>query len=226
MGSEQSAQSTTVRRIILAALWLGFVGYAFGLAPPAQPDTTSLILNLSTGQWQGLNPLVVALFNVMGVWPVIYASVLLLDGQSQSFPAWPFVAQSFGLGAFALLPYLILRKAAPTFVGEKTSFLQIVTSRWVGLGCAIAAAILLTYGLTQGHWADFAAQWHSSRFIHVMSLDFCLLCLLFPLVLGDDMARRQLQNPPLFWAVSLIPVLGPALYLVLRPPITAENQTA
>jgi hypothetical protein len=56
-----------------------------------------------------------------------------------------------------------------------------------------------------------------------MSLDFCLLCLSFPALLGDDMARRNLQNQQLFWITALIPLFGPLIYLCVRPPLTANN---
>jgi hypothetical protein len=45
------------RKIAFGLLWLGFITYAFVFAPPDQPDTFKLIKNLSTGQWQGINPL-------------------------------------------------------------------------------------------------------------------------------------------------------------------------
>ena len=67
------------RRITLFLLWLGFILYAFLLAPPDQPDTLELITKLSTGQWGGINPLVVSLFNLMGIYPLIYSAVLLID---------------------------------------------------------------------------------------------------------------------------------------------------
>ena len=51
-----------------------------------------------------------------------------------------------------------------------------------------------------------------------MSLDFCLLCLLFPALLGDDMARRS-WNPQFFWLIALIPLFGPLIYLSVRPPL-------
>jgi len=44
--------------------------------------------------------------------------------------------------------------------------------------------------LRNGDWENFVQQWQTSRFIHVMSLDFTFL----PIVsstLGDDMARRS-----------------------------------
>ena len=207
------------RRVTLFLLWLGFILYAFLLAPPDQPDTLELITKLSTGQWTGINPLVVSLFNLMGIYPLIYSAVLLIDGRGQKIPAWPFVLGSFAVGAFAILPYLALRQANPVFSGEKSGLIKLLDSRWFGLSLLLGALALLVYGFSQGNGADFIAQWQSSRFIHVMSLDFYFLSLVFPLLLKDDMSRRGMKNPSLFWVVSLLPLLGPAWYLFLRPPL-------
>jgi len=211
------------RRITLFLLWLGFILYAFLLAPPDQPDTLDLITKLSTGQWTGINPLVVSLFNLMGIYPLIYSAVLLIDGRGQKIPAWPFVLGSFAVGAFAILPYLALRQANPVFSGEKSGLIKLLDSRWFGLSLLLGALALLVYGFSQGNGADFIAQWQSSRFIHVMSLDFYFLSLVFPLLLKDDMSRRGMKNPSLFWVVSLLPLLGPAWYLFLRPPLTSKS---
>jgi hypothetical protein len=215
-----------MNRLLFGALWLGLIGYAFFLAPPNQPDTFSLIQQLSTGQWQGINPLVIALFNLMGVWPMIYSCLLLLDGRGQKLPAWPFAVTSFGVGAFALLPYLALRRPNPTFVGEKNGLLKLLDSRWTGAILLLGTIALLAYGLGLGDWPNFLQQWRTDRFIHVMSLDFCLLCLLVPSLLGDDMARRGLSERWIFWVVSLIPLLGVATYLTLRPPIASTSDRA
>ncbi len=209
-----------VRKIGFWLLWVGFVAYAFLLAPPDQPDTFELIKNLSTGQWEGINPLVISLFNIMGVWPIIYSCLLFIDGRSQKIPAWPFATGSFGVGAFALLPYLALRKPSTEFPGKKNAFLKLLDSRLTGVALTIGATILVAYGLGNGDWGNFVQQWQTSRFIHVMSLDFCLLCLLFPALLGDDMARRGLKNSQLLWLTALIPLFGPLLYLCLRPPLS------
>lgn len=208
-----------LRRIVFWGLWIGVLLYAFLLAPPDQPDTLDLIKRLSTGDWQGINPLIVALFNIMGVWPLIYACVLLIDGKTQKLPAWPFVTASFAVGAFAILPYLALRQPHQPFTSEKSWLLKGLDSRITGVLIALGTLVLVTYGFTQGDWGDFARQWQTSRFIHVMSLDFCLLSLLFPTILGDDMAQRSLKNPAIFWAVALLPLLGPVIYLSLRPPL-------
>jgi hypothetical protein len=211
-----------VRKIGLGTLWLSFTLYAFFLAPPAQPDTFPLIQNLSIGQWQDINPLVIALFNLMGIWPIVYTALCCFDGRGQKIPAWPFAAGSFALGAFIMLPYLILREPNPKFTGEKTKLLQTLESQWFGLSVLLGTIVLFGYGLSQGNWADFLHQWQTDRFIHVMSLDFCLLTILFPLLLRDDMTRRELQNPALFWTISSFPLLGPALYLVIRPPLVTD----
>jgi hypothetical protein len=207
------------QKTVFWLIWLGLIIYAFVFAPPNQPDTFELIKNLSTGQWQGINPLVISLFNIMGVWPLIYSAVIFIDGRGQKIPAWPFAALSFAVGAFALLPYLALREPNTQFSGQKNTFLKLLDSRWIGVVLTVGAAILVGYGLGQGDWSNFVQQWQTSRFIHVMSLDFCLLCALFPALLGDDMVRRGLKNPQVFWLVALIPLFGPLLYLCVRPPL-------
>lgn len=214
----------TFRKIALGLLWLSFTIYAFGFAPPDQPDTLGLIMRLSTAQVEGINPLIVALFNIMGVLPVIYACLLYADGRGQRLPAWVFSVASFAVGAFALLPYLALRQPNPSFVGKKTWLIKLLDSRLLGIGVAIATISLVTYGITQGDWQEFVSQWQTSRFIHVMSLDFCLLCLLFPTLLGDDMARRGLKDSRIFWTVAFLPLFGAVIYLVLRPQL-AEAAT-
>jgi hypothetical protein len=198
---------------------VGLAVYAFFLAPPDQPNTLELIKNLIAGNWQGINPIVVSLFNILGIVPMIYACLLLIDGRQQKLPAWPFVTFSFGIGAFSLLPYLALREPNQEFTGNKNLLLKIVDSRICGVVISLASIALIAYGFIGGNWQDYIYQFQTSRFIHVMSIDFCVLCLLFPSILGDDMARRGINNPKFFWAVSLIPLFGALAYLCLRPPL-------
>lgn len=224
MSSEITPASSSTRNIRLsnvgfALLWLGFSLYAFLLAPPAQPDTLDLIIKLSSGEWSGINPAIVALFNLMGIWPMVYACMALIDGVGQKVPAWPFVAASFGVGAFALLPYLALRQSNPTFEGSKTKLINLLDSVWLGRAIFLGSAVLLAYGLFNGDWSDFAQQWRSSQFIHVMSLDFCMLCAVVNPLLKDDMAKRGMDNPVLFWVATLVPLLGIAFYLSVRSPL-------
>lgn len=212
-------------RIGFAILWLSFVIYAFAFAPPSQPDTFELITQLSSGQWEGINPTIVALFNLMGIWPMIYACLALIDGADQNIPAWPFVVSSFAVGAFALLPYLALRQPHTTFTGSKSTLLNLVDSPWVGRLLAAGSIALLGYGLLEGDWSNFIAQWQTSRFINVMSLDFCVLCAIVAPLLKDDMAKRKINSPILFGIATLVPLLGIVFYLSVRPPLTTTDST-
>jgi hypothetical protein len=215
-----------VKKIGFWLVWAAFVTYAFLLAPPEQPGTFELIKNLSTGQWTGINPIVIALFNLLGIVPMIYACLMFIDGKQQKVAAWPFSAFSFGVGAFALLPYLALREPNQEFHGKKNLFLKILDSRWLGLLLTIGAGSLFVYGLLGGNWADYIQQFQTNRFVHVMSLDFCLLWLIFPALLGDDMARRGIKSSALFWIVALIPLFGSLAYLCLRPPLPETSAEA
>lgn len=213
-----------VRKIGLGCLWLTFVVYAFCFSPPDDSNTLTLIQNLSTGQWQGINPLIIALFNLMGIWPMMYGILLCVDGDKQPLPVWPFVVGCFFLGAFALVPYLALRNPAPSWSGQASKVLSLCESRWTGILISIVAIATLGYGLSQGDWADFIHQWQTNRFIHVMTLDFCLLSGLFPTLLGDDMARRQWFQPTRYWILACLPFLGALAYLCVRPSLPQEPQ--
>ncbi len=221
-----------IRALVLTVVWLGLLAYAFLGAPAEDPQTAQLIEALVAGNWVGINPAIVALFNLMGVWPLAYAGLALMDGHHQRIPAWPFVLGSMALGAFVLLPYLILRRSPPAShaVGTYTLpqgllrrwLLAWVESRWWGLGILLGSLGLGLYGLAQGDWPGFLAQWQSNRFIHVMGLDFCLLWLLIPLLLGEDMSRRGLRSPGLMALIAAVPLVGLGAYLTLRPPLVGQ----
>ncbi|HAN73143.1 MAG TPA: DUF2834 domain-containing protein [Planktothrix sp. UBA8407] len=211
-------------KIIFGLIWLGFILYAFIFAPPDQPDTLTLIQNLSTGNWTGINPLIIALFNIMGIWPLIYSCILFIDGHGQKTPAWLLATLSFGVGAFAILPYLALRQPNPQFSGKKSWFIKILDSRITGLLLTLGTIILVIYGLTQGNWEDFIQQWQTSRFIHVMSLDFLLLSILFPVLLTDDRARRGMKKSAIIELISLIPLFGALFYLTTRVPLNDQTE--
>ncbi|MGD1850996.1 MAG: DUF2834 domain-containing protein [Cyanophyceae cyanobacterium] len=210
--------------LIYGVLWVGFIAYAAILAPPDNPETLDVILKLSSGQISELNPFLVAVFNLMGVWPMIYGCMLLADGHERSPKAWPFLAGSFGVGAFAVLPYLAFRKslggeATQDFSEGRLWTLKFWDSRWLPLVLFAGAGALAVYGITQGDWTDFVNQWQSSKFVHVMSLDFCALSVLFPTLVGDDVTRRRGDNPSLWTAIACIPLFGPLTYLLLRPSL-------
>jgi hypothetical protein len=215
---------TMASKFLLGLLWIAFIGYAFVFAPPDRPDTFTLVQHLFTGQWSDINPWIVALFNVMGVWPLLYCTVLMADGDRQKLRAWPFVAASMAVGAFAILPYLIFRTPHGDWSGIKTLGLRIWDWRGWGAIALVGAILCFGFGFTQGNWPDFVHQWQTNRFIHVMSLDFCMLSVLFPILVRDDMARRGMSNSSL-WVLTLLPLIGPCFYVLLRSNLGAKTES-
>ncbi|MEO0837268.1 MAG: hypothetical protein AAFY16_15190, partial [Cyanobacteria bacterium J06642_3] len=61
-----------LRKIFLSVLWLTFVGYAFiyvNSVIQSQESDWDLIVKLSLGEFTGINPLLVAIFLIMGIFP-------------------------------------------------------------------------------------------------------------------------------------------------------------
>ncbi len=210
-------------KIALTLLWTAFCAYTLLLAPLDRPGTLTLMERLIKFDLAGINPIIFVIFWLMGVWPMIYACLMFIDERSQDIPAFPSFLTSNGAGVMGLLPYLILRKPNQTFSGEKDIGLKILDARITGILLTLTTAGLLAYACFAGNWQDFFDQFRSVPFVHLITLDFSLMCVLFPTLLGDDMARRGLNDSRIFWAVSLIPLLGALAYLCWRPPLPDSN---
>ncbi len=219
-------------RLGFGLLWLGFVLYAIVLAPPDDPEATfELIRRLVTGDLQGINPLIIAEFNLMGVLPLIYWCLLFIDGNRQkqlglSIPAWPLATLMMAVGAFALLPYLGLRRpltGAETFKSQLPWTLALWNSAWTGRLLMLGSLGLLGFGIGQGDWLDFWTQWQTSRFIHVMTLDFLLLVALLPYLVSQDQIGREPGVCPQ-GLINGLPLLGPLAYLATRPTLQSPTE--
>ena len=213
------------QKLLLWVLWASFIVYLLFLAPPFHWELTkSLIFKLFTLQWNEINPVILSLFSLVGVWILIYSSLLFFDGRMQSIPFYPFALASIGSGVIGLIPYLALREPNTEFTGVKDKWLQMLDSRSTGIVLMLFTLGLLFYALFAGDWGEFWLLFKSDRFINGMSLAFGLFCLVFPSALGDDMARRgYLRDSQLFWLIALTPLLGSLAYLCWRPPIRATS---
>lgn len=212
------------RRSILWLIWIGFIGYVLFLSPPLQPDTLKPLQTLLSGSLPSINPVILSLFSMIGIWILIYSCLIFPDGKMQRLPAWMFILASAGTGVLALIPYLALREPNPQFSGAKDGWLQIWDSSLTGLILAFSTLVLLALALFLGDWPAFWQEFSTNRFVHAMTLAFVLFALLFPYptLLSDDMARRGLTSDSDFFRwVAFIPLFGPLLYLCLRPPLRA-----
>ncbi|MHA1464580.1 MAG: hypothetical protein ACTSQ2_05755 [Candidatus Heimdallarchaeaceae archaeon] len=103
---------------------------------------------------------------------------------------------------------------------KKTWFTKIIDSRTLGIIIHELTLGLLLFGIIagimNGDWSNYTTLFMESRFVHVMTIDFTLLCLFYPIVIWDDMKRRNWKN--IGWFVFFcIPLIGGIIYLIARP---------
>ena len=206
-----------LRRIFYGLILAGFLIYTLRFAPP---DTghDATFQELMLGRGLGRNPAIFAVFNLLGILPLLYWALLFPDGRGQKVWAWPFAFGMMALGSFALLPYFILRRPYPVAApGAPGFWVRWFGSRAFALFADSALVFLIGYGLVLGDWGDYAYWFRHSNFINVMTVDLALLALLFPALLTDDLSRRGISgSSPLGRAALFVPIIGPAIYLVLR----------
>ncbi len=199
-------------RYILLIVWLAFIGYATGFTP-SSPGPDPYLKSLLT--LQSDEPSLMAMFTLLGLFPLSYAC-LLLRTDNRRVPAWPFVIGSFALGAFALLPYFIL--TASGHLAERREHIRTVSSirrstegaatHWILLLLTVA---VIAYGWIGGHSEVYAQAFNSSSFVHTMTIDFVVLTLLSVYAISRDQ-RIEHHSHAMMW-LGLIPVVGILIYV-------------
>jgi hypothetical protein len=157
-------------------MWILLVVDLVFLSPPPATDQTAWILEVFLGQWGGKNPATVALFSIMGLWPLAFAAQLSDELRARPLPAWPFVLGSMVIGAFALLPYLVLRPTPPEPVPPGPWLWWLRHPVFIG-GIAVSGLGLACWELLAGDIAGFWTQLRSEQLVQVMSLDCLLLAI-------------------------------------------------
>jgi len=223
--------------VLNGALWAGLVAYASWIAPNYTPELDlemlKSLLQMGGSTEMSINRVFTALFFVMGTWPGIYAALIVPKGRSGNrVPAWPFLTGSVAFGAFALLPFLALWTPAsqeaqcpPSLEDLKARgpagwiprLLETPFFAWYTLLSVLGCVGLAASAGADG-WLEFFALFNASKFTHVMTLDFFTLTSLAPFWIDHDARARGWRGRDR-WLVPLCcaPLLGPALYLVLRP---------
>ncbi len=159
-------------RSAYAILWLLGVAVAFGLSPPNRPDLWPWLIRLLSGDWAGENPMVVAHFQMMGLWPLAMAALWRKEWHRPGrLPAWPFLLGGFVLGCFVILPYAVLRR-------ERAEGPPGVPA-WVWALLALGFAGFSAWGLLAGDWAGWLAAVRTDGFMWPMAWDFGLFVVLF-----------------------------------------------
>lgn len=223
---------------LLFGFWAGLMYYVTFLSPNQTPSTDlyflKKLLNLKGDDGFRMNEVLVSLWYLMGLWPFVYSMLLLPTARTQRnrIPVWPFLILSFFGGVYVLLPYFILWKPPPPPVEEtelKKWPLNFLESK-LAAGVLMASGLgLIAYaGISNGDvWKEFYQYFRQSKFIHIMSVDFILLSAFAPFWVFHDMTSRKWFDKG-WWLLfpSAIPLLGPALYLLLRPPLLTTKASS
>lgn len=209
---EAPRRSHDLSRIIALVTWVLLLTVAFGFSPPAAPDTNDVIRRMLAGQLEGINVSLFALFNVMGVLPMSFLAVLVFDAKEQRVPKWPFIIASFALGAYALLPYLVLRRWNLQRRPAETWWLRLASSRLLGIVLTALGLTLVALFVT-GDVNGFVTLLRAQQFPFAMTLDFFACCVLGALLAAEE--ARVRQQPLLRW-LGLVPVIGVPLVLAVR----------
>jgi len=173
----------TALRVAAIVTWVAFGVEAAFFAPPS-PDTGALVLDLAL--FRGPDPVLVAAFQMMGLWPLLYARVLLRGTRAQWPTPWLFVVASFFVGAFALLPALALRRFGASTASDPRWLRAFTEGRIVGSILAAIGFGLVGWGVLAGDFDVALSWWHRHGFVHTFGLDFALVSLAYPAVLAAE----------------------------------------
>eukprot|EP00775_Hariotina_reticulata_P013417 gene13417-13545_t len=166
------------------------------------------------------NALTFVLINLLWIYPQLLTAVHL----------WRHLVGALAGGSFALLVYLA--RWAPPRRGAKLppARLKLYEGRfWPAVLLAMTVCLLgpLVWASNSATWAQFGYLATQSWLVHVMLLDLCLLVAMAPwLVVKDAIARSwwavKHDSGKLMLGLTMLaaPVIGPAVYLLLRPICT------
>ena len=191
--------------MIFLLVWLLLVGYAVFLAPGGENDP--VLSNIFSGQLGEIDPLVLAVFNSLGLFPMVFLTLLLLNDR-QKWPAWPFALLSFGVGAFSLLLYFAFgdRKAErglrtpnwlARFLGSRFWLILLMLS-WIANGLPLLQGFSL---------AAYRDAFFASGLVSVMTVDWFVLWGLSVYTVYRFYPEAKLK------ALAWIPIIGPVLVL-------------
>lgn len=113
-------------------------------------------------------------FSCLGLFPLLFAS-LIMPNDSFKLPGWPFSLLSFGLGAFALLPYFVLKGEKSTKSRGFNLLNKWLTSPTFLLSLLTITLILYLYGFAAGSFSGYIEAFKHSELVSVMTVDFLSL---------------------------------------------------
>ncbi|WP_051314624.1 hypothetical protein [Alteribacter aurantiacus] len=196
-------------------VWLGLLAYTFFLAPGVSLGDDPIAQSLISGQFEGVDPLVVTVFSMLGLYPVIFL-MLLIPKDIYRWPAWPFALFSFGLGAFTILPYLAFRKEAvrETTRGPKWVRSVLVNPVTIILALLVAVGLYFT-GVNGGSLTAYGEAFMNSHLVSTMTVDLLVILWVTYWLAKYEWRLR-------FSWLAFIPAIGILILLLRRKQLGPE----
>ncbi|WP_203333749.1 hypothetical protein [Planococcus beigongshangi] len=205
--------------MVFLLIWILLILYARYLAPGTGANNP-IFPELFNGSIGAIDPLVLAVFNSLGIFPLVFLTLLLLNDK-QRWPAWPFALLSFGIGAFSLLPYFAfgIKKSDRKLRTPRWLFRFLRSRFWLIVLIIMWAGNLLT--LLQGFsFADYADSFFASSLVSVMTVDWLVLYGLSIYTVHRFYPDARAKG--LAW----IPIIGPVLVLLRNRPLTERPRSS
>ncbi|KAL7443033.1 hypothetical protein ACHAXM_008767 [Skeletonema potamos] len=216
-----------------------FLGFAFFKTMTEQAGASNDILQqfLADPLNPGCNELFVTIFNLLGLYFIPMACLLMPGAKNQKFPATPFLVGSM-LGGYGLLgPYAFTRTPDATIktkadLGWVTAnILENKIFNWF-IAVAFISAYITSGGVNallsdaSGTIDGYLQLFSETAIASASSVDFLILTLSAASWIPEDLQRRNYDGklaPALIAASTvLLPGVGVALYCALRPSLDEE----
>lgn len=197
--------------MVFIIIWILLVGYAVFLAPGQGNASDPVLSEVFQGNWAAIDPLVLTVFNSLGIFPLVFLTLLLRNDRMR-WPAWPFSLVSFGLGAFSLLPYFAFGNRPPERKLRTPSWMmKILQSKtWLAFLILITVANLIT--LQNGISLDaYMETFNQSHLVAVMTVDWFVLWGLSVYAVYHFYPEARMKP------LAFLPILGPPLVLLVNP---------
>jgi hypothetical protein len=180
-------------RVFVMAVWAALFVQAVFFAPPSE-DTGALMLRMFL--FQGPDPWLDATFNLMGLWPLLYARILMRGTGRAILPKLP-PWIGMAIGAFIILPAVALRRFGAAPDDDPTWVRRFCESDWLGNTLAAIGFLLLLYGGWFGDLAVLREWFWKDGFVHTYLLDFSALAVGYvALVTTERSAEEDPTTPP------------------------------
>jgi len=211
--SNELKNQQRMKFLVLSFLLVCFVVIILTFQLPSDEELI-LINDLIFFQYTTLEPLLIIVFYLMGIWPVVQATLLYGDGNEKRIPDWPFLLLSFFTGAYILSVYILMRESRKAKKYQNSLTKLFDSTSW-GICLVILTITLFIMGILLGDPQGYIELFQKYLFVRVMTIDFLLFTMITPITVYIHSVNNSIEVSPFVLVLGMIPILG-ALYYILK----------